>query len=127
AVGGLHTNLDDAAMLLVCHGRHLAGGADWHEAMGACGDLPVDESREGFLVQRPIGKRGNERRDRSSQHSCNCPVVSLGASGPMARKTGLYGPPAPPWKGHDWRTIGALGQRHKHAAAATGPSGNEMF
>ena len=41
-------------MLLVRQRRALAGGADRHQAIGALGDLPVDQAAKGLFVERAI-------------------------------------------------------------------------
>ena len=49
--------------------RRLARRADRHQALGAFGDLPVDERAKGFLVEPPVlVERRHERGQRASQH-----------------------------------------------------------
>ncbi len=60
-------DLDDAAVLVVGHGRALAGGADGHQAVRALFDLPVRRRREALSRPRPrLQERSDERRDRAS-------------------------------------------------------------
>ena len=48
-------------VLVVGERRAFAGGADRHQAVGALGDLPIDQLTEGFLVDRAVLERGDER------------------------------------------------------------------
>ncbi len=64
----LHGQLDDAAMLLMRHRRAFASGADGNEAVRPLGDLPLHEALQGFLIQRPVCERSEQRCNGASQH-----------------------------------------------------------
>ena len=63
----LDAPFDDLLVLLVRQRRALAGGADRDEAIGALGDLPVDQAAESLLVERAVPERGDERGERAPE------------------------------------------------------------
>jgi len=67
AVGLLDAPFDHALVLLVRQRGALAGGADRHQAIGALGDLPVDQAAEGLLVERAVAERGDKRGERAPE------------------------------------------------------------
>src|SRR3546814_9631499 len=54
AMGGLDADFDHALAFVMAEGRRFAGSADRHQAMGALGDLPLDEITTRFLVRLPL-------------------------------------------------------------------------
>src|SRR5262249_49975509 len=58
---------DYPPMFLVRQRWALAGGADRNQAIGPFGNLPVHQTAKGFLVQRAVAERGNERGKRASE------------------------------------------------------------
>ena len=59
----LDAPLDHFVMLFVGQRRAFAGRADRNEPVGALGDLPIDQPAEGFLVDRAVVERRDERSE----------------------------------------------------------------
>src|SRR6202035_4730260 len=58
---------NDVVMLLVRQRRAFAGRAHRNEAVGALGDLPIDQGAERFLIDSTVLERGYERGERASE------------------------------------------------------------
>ena len=69
ARGRLDAQLDHLAVLLVAEGGGLTRGADRHDAVDARGDLALDQTDEGLLVDLPIAERRDEGWDRAPEQS----------------------------------------------------------
>ena len=67
-VGMLDRDADQLLVLLDVHRRRFAGGADHHDAVGALGDMPVDQAPEARHVEATVLVH---RRDDCDQASGN--------------------------------------------------------
>ena len=67
-VGLLDRHADQLTVLFHRHGRRFAAGADDHDAVGAFGDVPVDEPPQRGIVDAAVFvHRRDERDDAASQ------------------------------------------------------------
>ena len=81
-------------MLVVRQRRAFAGGADRHQAVGALGDLPVDQVAERFLVDGTVLERRDQRGERASKARLGGHDTILGsACCGLARRAAAHGPP----------------------------------
>src|ERR1700761_8069429 len=58
---------NDLLVLVMRQCRAFAGGADGNEAVGALGDLPLDEVAERFLVDGTVLERGHQCGEGASK------------------------------------------------------------
>ena len=63
ALGLLDRDADDLAVLLDDDGRRFAGGADDADAVGAFGDVPVDQAAQGGVVDAAVFVHRRDERD----------------------------------------------------------------
>ena len=72
ALGVLDGDPDQLLVLVEINGRRLARGAHHHDAVGALGDVPVDQALEAREVEPSILQhRGNDRDQAAGNHVCN--------------------------------------------------------
>ena len=62
----LNGGADELAMLIHVHSGRLAGGADDDDAVGAFGDVPVDEAAQAGEVQAAVVLHGRDDGDKRS-------------------------------------------------------------
>ena len=62
--GALHDDLDDPLVLVVAQRRRLAGRSTGNDAVGAVGDVELDELTQLGLVDATLAERGDQRDER---------------------------------------------------------------
>ena len=81
----LDSHPDDFAMLFDRHRRRFAGGADHADAVGAFGDVPVDQATQGVVIDAAVFLHRRDQRDDAANDGIHAvssnPAILAGASG----------------------------------------------
>ena len=118
-----HRDADQLLVLVEVDGRRFAGGADHHDAVGAFGDVPVDQLSEAREVERAVLVH---RRDDCDQAAGNhgAILIRFGCA-PQRRKAVESWPvsAAPPCPARSPPTASAANASQQLARAAAGTAG----
>ena len=71
ALGLFDRDADDLAVLLDVDRRRFAGGADDADAVGAFGDVPVDQPAQGGIVDAAVVVHRRDQRDDAACNRCH--------------------------------------------------------
>ena len=81
----LDGHADDFAVLFHRHGGRFAGGADHADAVGAFGDVPVDQGAQGGVVHAAVCVQGRDQGDDAAKDGCHGDSFNAGHSKGRAR------------------------------------------